>query len=436
MALPLLFSGIARRREIFHCLRGEIQIVVEKSFPVSAGRVPRSLVLLLAVASGAVVANLYYSQPLLAEIARGLHIGESQVGWIPALTQIGYGLGLLFLTPLGDRAERRRLIVTLVLLAACALALTGIAPSAAILLPMNLLTGLLSVVPQIIVPFIATLSGPKERSRNVGTVMSGLLIGVLLARTASGFIGEHLGWRAVYFCAAGVMVLLASLLRIMLPVSRPENGPSYLGLLASLPGLPGKLPALKEAALSGAFLFAAFSVFWTTLVFQLEALPAHLGAQAAGCFGLVGAAGALAASLSGRLADRLGPSRVVMAGCGLVLGSWVLMWLGSGALWVLVCGAALLDLGAQGAHVANQARIFAHMPEARSRINTVYMVSFFAGGAVGSLGGSYAWKEGGWPGVCLLGAVLMGFALLSGYVLSTRPCGASGVIRKTDGASR
>jgi predicted MFS family arabinose efflux permease len=165
-------------------------------------------------------------------------------------------------------------------------------------------------------------------------------------------------------------------------------------------------------------------VFWSTLVFRLEALPFHLGAQAAGLFGLAGAAGALAASLSGRLADRLGPSRIVMGGCGLVLFSWVLMWLGDGSLWALAFGAALLDLGIQGAHVANQARIFAHMPEARSRINTVYMTSFFAGGAIGSIAGSYAWREAGWLGVCLLGATLMGLALLSGFMFARRSCGA------------
>lgn len=411
----------------------QIQMESETTFHSPAGdRTPRSLILLMAVASGAVVANLYYSQPLLAEIARGIHITEAQAGFIPALTQIGYGLGLLFLTPLGDRAERKRLLATLTLLAAVALAAAGAAPSAAILLPLNLLVGLFSVVPQIIVPLVAALSKPLERSRNVGSVMSGLLVGILLARTVSGFVGDRLGWRAVYFCAAGGMILLAALLRIMLPASRSENAPSYLGLLASLPGLFRKLPVLQEAALSGALLFGAFSVFWSTLVFQLEALPSHFGAQTAGLFGLAGAAGALAATLSGRVADRLGPYRIVLGGCVLVLSSWAIMWLGGGSLWALAAGAAILDLGAQAAHVANQARIFAFMPEARSRINTVYMVSFFTGGAFGSLVASYAWKEAGWPGVCLLGAALMTLALFSGIALSRRPCSVPGTLRETE----
>ncbi|MDR3632046.1 MAG: MFS transporter [Desulfocapsaceae bacterium] len=376
--------------------------------------VSRPLVLLMAIVNGVVIANLYYSQPLLAEIARDLHIKESQAGFITALTQTGYGFGLFLLTPLGDKTERRRLIVILTLLASGALAITGSVHSATVLLSMNFLIGLLSVVPQIIVPFIATLSGPAERGRNVGTVMSGLLMGILLARTVSGFIGAHLGWRAVYFCAALAMILLAGLIRLLMPASSPKNGLHYLELLTSLPGLLQKVPVLKEAALSGALLFAAFSVFWTTLVFHLESLPSHLGAQAAGCFGLVGAAGAIAASVSGRLADRLGARRIVAAGSASILLAWILMGLGGASLVILACGAALLDLGVQGAHVANQTRILAHMPEARSRINTIYIVSFFAGGACGSLAGTAIWTRSGWPGVCLLGGALMGLALVAG----------------------
>ncbi len=382
--------------------------------------VSRSLVLVLALAGGAVVANLYYSQPLLAEIARAIGISESRAGLIPALTQMGYGLGLLFLIPLGDKAERRRLIVTLVLLAAVALLFTGGANSALLLFALNLVVGLLSVVPQIIVPFVATLSGPADRNRNVGTVMSGLLIGILLARTASGFLGEHLGWRFVYFIAAGVMVVLAVLLRIMLPASREETGASYFALMRSIPGLLRKLPVLGEAAVNGALIFGVFSVFWSTLVFKLEALPAHFGAQTAGLFGLVGASGALAANLSGRLADRMGPCRIVRIGCTVVFGSWAVMWLGGGSVWALACGAVLLDFGIQASHVANQALIFAQMPEARSRINTVYMVTFFTGGAIGSLAGSYTWKQAGWTGVCVLGAALMVIALAASFLMEAR----------------
>lgn len=217
-----------------------------------------------------------------------------------------------------------------------ALGATGIADSAPFLLAMSFLIGALSVVPQIVVPFIATISGSEERGRNIGTVMSGLILGILLARTVSGFIGAHLGWRAVYFCAAVAMILLAGLIQIMLPETARRRGLNYLDLLTSLPGLLHKLPVLKEAALSGAFLFAAFSIFWTTLIFQIEALHSHSGIQTAGYFGLVGGAGAVAASLSGRLVDRLGARRIVSASTGVVLFAWILMGIrGSSVLALL-----------------------------------------------------------------------------------------------------
>ena len=384
----------------------------------------KSLVLLLSFSNGVVVANMYYSQPLLAEIIRSVNLTEPQAGFIPSMTQIGYGLGLLFIAPLGDLAERRRLIVTLLMLAAGALILTAVAPSALLLLSASMLIGLFSVAVMVIVPLVATLSEPLQRNQNVGMVMSGLLLGILLARTVSGMVGGQFGWRTVYWGGAVLMLCLAGLLRWALPVSRSEAGHNYLGLLSSLPGLAARLPALQEAAVCGALFFASFSIFWTTLVFHLESLPSHLGAQAAGLFGLVGAAGALAATLSGRWADRLGPVRIVMAGAALVLASWLVLWAGGGFLPAMIIGAVFLDLGAQAAHVANQSRIFAFLPEARSRINTIYMVTFFTGGAIGSLAGAYAWNVGGWTAVCLLGTAVMALALILSWLFTKRRCWA------------
>ena len=373
----------------------------------SEPRMPKLLVLLMAIAAGAVVANLYYNQPLLAAIAHDLRVSAIQVGLIPTLTQVGYGLGLLLIVPLGDLAERRRLLVTMVLLAALALALTATISSPPVLIGVSFLVGLFSIAPMLIVPFAATLAEPQERSRVVGSVMSGLLIGVLLARTASGLMGEHFGWRTVYCGAAIFMVVLAALLRFGLPYSRPAAVLKYQKLLTSLPALLRDLPPLQEAAVTGALLFAGFSAFWTTLVFRLGAPPFHLGAQAAGIFGLVGVAGACAAMISGRLADRIRPVRIVLAGLGMVLLSWIILWLGDGSLWCLAAGAILLDFGVQSTHVANQSRIFAMMPEARSRINTIYMVAFFIGGASGSYASALIWSLHGWTGVCLFGMALM-----------------------------
>lgn len=382
--------------------------------------ISKSLVFLLAAASGAVVANLYYNQPLLAEMAREFAVRESQVGLIPTMTQIGYGLGLLFFTPLGDLAEQRRLIVTMVLLAFAALALTAVANSAPLLIGASLLVGLFSVVPQVMVPFAANLAAPEERSRTVGSVMSGLIIGILLARTFSGFMGAHFGWRTVYVAAAALMIVLALLLRLLLPQYRPVNPQPYRDLLFSLPGLLRRLPTLQEAAITGALLFACFSVFWTTLIFRLEAQPFHLGSRAAGIFSLVGAAGASAAALSGRYADRLGAVRIVFFGMGLVLLSWIVLYFGNGSLILLALGAVILDLGAQGAHIANQSRIFALQPEARSRINTIYIVSFFIGGAFGSIAGALTWTAFGWLGVCLFGTLLMILGISTQFILSAR----------------
>lgn len=381
-------------------------------------RLPRLLVLLMAVSSGAVVANLYYNQPLLAAIARDLQVPEIRVGLIPTLTQAGYGLGLLLVVPLGDRAERRRLLVTMVLLAAVALALTAVVSAPAVLIGVSFLVGLFSVVPQLMVPFAATLAGPAERNRVVGSVMSGLILGVLLARTVSGIMGAHLGWRSVYWGAAIFMVILAALLWRGLPHSRPTAALRYHKLLASLPALLRDLPPVQEASITGALLFAGFSAFWTTLIFRLESPPFLLGAQAAGIFGLVGAAGACAATMSGRLAERLRPVRIVLAGLGMVLLSWIILWLGDGSLWWLAAGAILLDFGVQGAHVANQSRIFAMMPEARSRINTIYMVTFFIGGASGSYAAALIWSLHGWTGVCLFGMCLMVLGLAAQLTLS------------------
>lgn len=379
-----------------------------------------SLVLLMAVSSGAVVANLYYCQPLLAAMARDFRMTDAQAGLIPTFTQIGYGLGLLFITPLGDRAENRRLIVTMVLLAAAALALTALVQSAPIMIGVSLLIGLFSIVPQLIVPFAANLASPAERSRTVGIVMSGLIVGILLARTVSGLMGAHLGWRSVYVAAAVLMLILCVLLRVLLPTRFQAGAPPYLALLGSLPGLLRDLRPLQQAAVTGGLIFAAFSVFWTTLIFRLESPPFYLGSQAAGFFGLVGAAGASAATLSGRFADRIGAVRIILAGLALMFLSWSLLWIGTNSLWLLALGAVSLDFAAQGAHVANQSRIFTLLPEARNRINTIYIVSFFIGGASGSLGGAVLWSHLGWTGVCLLGSGLIALGLLIQYWMARK----------------
>ncbi|MBD2721638.1 MFS transporter [Hymenobacter sp. BT189] len=370
----------------------------------------------MAVTCGLVVANIYYNQPLLAAIGRTFHKTDSGASLAATATQIGYTLGMLLVVPLGDMLERKRLMLFMLLGAAGAMAAAAFAPSFALLAAASVLIGLLSAVPQLLVPMAAHLAPEAERGRVVGRVMSGLLIGILLSRTVSGYVGLHLGWRAMFEIGAGLMVLLVALLAWQLPQDRPSFTGSYASLMKSLGTLVREQPALRRATLVGAFLFAAFSVFWTTLAFYLEGPRFHYGSDVAGFFGLIGAFGALAAPLAGKTADTRGPDYTIGLGIALALGAYAILGLGGGWVAGLVVGVILLDVGVQATHISNQSLIFSLVPEARSRLNTVYMTGYFTGGSLGSVLGGLAWTHGGWPGVCLLGAGLAGSAwLISRY---------------------
>lgn len=372
----------------------------------------KGLILILAVTSGLAVANLYYNQPLLADIARTFHASSKAVGYVSMLTQIGYALGMLLFVPLGDIRERRIMISALLI--AVAVSLVGFATAGNLLwmYAASFAIGITTVVPQIIVPLAAQLAPPEERGKVIGTVMSGLLFGILLARTVSGLIGDILGWRAMYWIAAGIMLLLSAVLYRLLPETKPEVTSTYTELLASMGRLVRKYATLREASLIGACMFGGFSVFWTSLVFYLEGPPYHYSSSIAGLFGLIGVAGAAGAPFVGRLADRIAPWKIIGILIVLTLLSYGLFGLSSLSLWSLIVGVIILDLGVQGTQVSNQARIYALEPAARSRINTVFMVSTFAGGAGGSTMGSYAWQSWGWSGVCWSGGGLIAAALL------------------------
>jgi predicted MFS family arabinose efflux permease len=327
------------------------------------------------------------------------------------LTQVGYALGLFAVVPLADVAERRRLLVALVAASGGALALAALATGPAALAAASLAIGVLSVAPQVIVPLAAGLAAPAERGRVVGAVMSGLLVGILLARVVSGAAGARFGWRAVFWGAAAAMAALALLLRARLPESRPAAALRYGALLTSLPAVARRYAVLRESALVGALAFASFSAFWTTLAFHLAAPPLRLGSAAAGGFGLVGVVGALAAGLVGRLNDRGDARRTVGLGLAAALAAWAVLGLFGASVAGLVVGVVLLDLGVQAAHVSNQARIFALDEAARGRINAVYMVAYFAGGALGSALAVLAWTRAGWGGVVGVGAAATAAAL-------------------------
>ncbi|RKP52789.1 MFS transporter [Trinickia fusca] len=370
-----------------------------------ASHYSRGLLLLLATIAGVSVANIYYNQPLLDSLRASFPGSASWIGVVPTATQLGYAAGIFLLAPLGDRLDRKRLI--LVQIAGLALALAGaaFAPTLAVLTVASLAIGMLATIAQQAVPFSAELAPAAERGRAVGTVMSGLLLGILLARTAAGSIGEYFGWRAVFAASLVAQLALAVLVAMRLPNSKPTSTLPYGKLLASMWHLTRELPGLRESSFTGAAIFAAFSAFWSVLTLLLAGSPFHMGPQAAGLFGIVGAAGALAAPLAGRSADARGPRAVLSLSIALVAVSFVIFGLSSTSIAGLIVGVLVLDVGVQATQISNQSRIYALKPEARSRINTVYMVCYFIGGATGSAVGAFAWRAYGWTGVCAAGLV-------------------------------
>jgi predicted MFS family arabinose efflux permease len=371
-----------------------------------------SLVLLMAIGCGAAVANIYYAQPLLSTIAHEFSISDGTAGLLVTASQVGYAAGLVLLVPLGDLFERRRLITRILLITALALAATAAAPTFGLLAGALLIVGVTSVVAQILVPLASTLAAERERGRVVGKVMSGLLVGILVARTASGIIAELGGWRLVFGLSAALMVALSLVLRRRLPEVRPPSTLSYPSVLRSVGRLVAEHPTLRVRMLYGAFGMAQFSVLWTTIAFMLAGSPYHYGTATIGLFGLVGLAGALAAQAAGRMADR-GRHHLSTGLCfGLMLISWALIAAGKTSLAALILGIAVLDLGIQGAQITNQSVIYALDPEARSRLTTAYMTTLFACAAASSALASAIYDAGGWGAVSILGAGLAGAGVL------------------------
>ncbi|WP_445492547.1 MFS transporter [Niallia sp. 03133] len=361
------------------------------------------LILAMAIACGLTVANLYYIQPLLAEIAKTFHVSEISVGAAAMLTQIGYAVGMIFILPLGDIRERRNLITVVFLFSILSLTSMFFSQNIWMLMISSFAVGFTSIIPQLLIPLAAQLSDPKERGRIIGTVMSGLLIGILVSRTFSGIVGEYLGWRIVYIIAAMMMIILMIALRKLIPVSKPVSNMKYMELLKSMIQLIKTESVLREASINGALMFAAFSAFWTALIFLLESSHYNMGSQAAGLFGLVGIIGALAAPLVGRMADKKGPRFVIGISVMVVIISYLFFLLFGFTVLGLILGVILLDLGVQSSNISNQTKVHSLNEEMRNRINTVYMVSFFLGGALGSFLGSYSYAHFGWYGVCSFG---------------------------------
>lgn len=377
------------------------------------------VILLMSVATGLVVASNYYAQPLLHTISQQFALSNAAAGSIVMIAQLSYALGLILLVPLGDLFERRGLIVSMTLLSSGSLLLSAFAPNIQTLMLGTAVTGMLSVVAQVLVPFAATLAAPHERGKAVGTVMSGLLLGILLARTAAGVLADLGSWRTIYWVAALLMLCMSCTLWKVLPRHQSRAAMSYPQLLGSILRLFAEDPLLRGRSLLGALLFAAFSMLWTPLTFLLSSPPYGLNTTTIGLFGLVGAAGAYAANRFGRLADRGLGNAATRIGLLLLLGSWGLMAFGQVSVIALLAGILIQDLAIQGIHVTNTSVLYRRRPEARSRLTAGYMTSYFIGGATGSLVSSWLYAHHGWPGVVTAGAVLATVTLAYGTLAAS-----------------
>lgn len=371
------------------------------SAPSSGPTMSSGLTLIMAGTTGLAVANIYYNQPMLGLIERDLP--GALTAMVPTVTQLGYALGLFLLVPLGDRVERRRLIVTQFLGLAVVLIAAAMAPSGAALLLGSLVVGALATVAQQIVPLAAHMAPPEKRGAVIGKVMAGLLGGILLSRTLAGLVAQQAGWRAMFWLGVPLALIAGGVLRARLPVSRPEKGPSYPALLGSLWHLWRDLPVLRRSTLTQAMLFGAFSAFWSILALYLQQLGQ--GPFVAGLFGVIGVAGIFAAPLAGHLADRRGPRAAIAAGTALTMVGWAVAGVSQGLIG-LALGCILLDLAVQGALISHQHIVYALRPDARSRLNTLFMGGMFLGGAMGSALGMALWRAMGWHGVALLGIAL------------------------------
>lgn len=378
-----------------------------------------SLILLLSITCGVVVANMYYIQPIGTKVATSLSVSTSAIGILTMLTQLGYALGLLFLVPLGDVVDRPKLIIRMAALSAISLLAAFFAPSFTLFACASFLIGLLSIVPQIIIPYGAVLAGPKARGKVMGTLLSGLLVGILLSRTVSGIVASLFSWRMIYLFALVLVAILTGLLYWKMPRTqiKTTSSVSYLDSLKSLPYLVKTQRLLREASISGFFMFGTFSIFWSTLIFYISSPVYHWGTFEVGILAIFGLSGAVAAPIVGRLSDSYSERKIVGMGLAMQTLSFVALLVAGSHLVVLLVAIILLDVGNQFGQVANQTRVQGLGEAASNRNNTVFMFMYFIGGATGSLLGTTMWQQFGWLGVTLTGLAFQLCAYICQYII-------------------
>lgn len=378
--------------------------------------ISKTVIWSMSIISGLVVANNYYNQPLLGLIAKDFSVSESAAGKISVLTQLGYAFGLLLIVPLGDKFLRKKLILIDLVLVFAALLWMTFATELWMLYAASLLIGTTSVIPQLFVPIAAELSSEKDKAANIGLVVSGLLLGILLSRFVGGIVGEIWGWRSMFGIAAGLMLLVWVFVYKMLPEVQPNFRGTYFELMNSVLQLAKTQPVLQLASFRGAMAFGSMCALFTTLVFHMERPPFEVGASVVGSFGLAGAVGALAAAKVGSLQNRMSINRIILYALLILIGSWGFTYFAGNTYWGLIIGVILIDLGVQSSHIMNQTNYFSLKTNAVNRLNTVYMVSYFIGGSLGTFFASLAWQYAQWEGVCFVG-ITMGLLALIAHIL-------------------
>lgn len=375
---------------------------------------------LMTIGAGIVVANNYYNQPLLGKIAKELNIAEAAASNIAMITQIGYAVGLLLLVPLGDMFKKRKIIIIDFILIMASLLAFASSQNITTMLLASFFIGLSSVVPQMFVPLAAQLSDANEKGKNVGMVMTGLLIGILSSRIFSGILAEYVGWREVYYIATTIIFILWILIFFLLPDIKPTFSGSYWGLMKSILYYIKAVPSLRLASVRGALALGSFLAFWTSLTFHLERSPFFAGSDIAGELGIVGIGGALAAAMVGRIADRVNKNTLITYAAILMILSWCVFGIWGFTYIGLIVGIFILDVGLQSIHVSNQAIVFSSNSNAANRLNTVYMTSYFIGGSLGTFVGGKAWEYMGWTGVVLTGSMFILILLPIHLIFSRR----------------
>lgn len=374
--------------------------------------IPSSLLWTLAIISGVTVANIYYNQPLLNLISRDLNISEFTANLIAMCSQVGYAIGLLFIIPLGDLYRRRNIILVNISILVVSLLTIALAPNIHLILVASLLTGICSVIPQIFMPLAAQFSTPETKGRNVGIILSGLLTGILASRVVSGIAGEYMGWRFIYYIAAGLMVVCLVVIMKILPDIPSNFRGSYFSLMKSLYSIFRQYPQLRISSLRAAFSFGSFLAMWSCMAFKMEQAPFFAGNNIIGLLGLCGIAGALTASSVGRYINKLGVKRLNYIGCSLIIGAWIVLYVGQYSYAGIIAGILLIDIGMQCIQLSNQTTAFALCPQASNRINTIFMTTYFIGGSAGTFLAGTFWQYFGWTGVVGTGIVLTSCSLI------------------------